>query len=503
MDRRDFLKEAAAVAGTMLMSGPAAALVESAASRPADTRPNIVFMLIDDLGWGDFACYGDSFHETPHVDALARDGVKFTAAYAAAPVCSPSRGAIMTGQVPARTHLTEWIPGGKFPDKKLLPADFLLHLPKGIPTIASELKALGYQTGLVGKWHLGGEGFLPEDFGFDYNYGGDNHGHPTDKNHYFGPFEMRNLGGYTEKDFLTDVLTAKADEFLEHAAPRGPFFLYFAEYAVHEPLQEKAENIRKYSAKNGGKSEPDPTYAAMVESVDQALGKLRKKLAELRVAENTIIILTSDNGGLAFDESTYGKGVVRRVADNGPFRAGKGFLYEGGIREPFIVYWPGVTKPNSENATPVFGPDMMPTLLSIAGSRKTPAVCDGVDISPLFRGGGTLQREQMCWHYPHYANQGSTPTGAIRQGDWKLIEFFEDGHLEMYNLAEDPGEQFDFSSVYPERAAKMHAALKAWRKEVNAAMPKPNPKYVAAHPDRYAGPTVCNAGHAPAGCVED
>ncbi|MBS1813365.1 MAG: sulfatase-like hydrolase/transferase [Acidobacteria bacterium] len=326
MDRRDFVGMLAGTAAATGLCGVSAFAAEK------QKRPNIVFLLVDDLGWGDFSCYGSSFHETPHIDQLAREGMKFTSAYAGAPVCSPSRAAIMTGQTPARLHLTEWIHKGVNPHKKLLPAEYLLHLPKGVPTIASELKKLGYTTGAIGKWHLGPKGYWPEDFGFDYNVAGDEHGHPAPPHGYFGPFYYHNLTGYTENDNLTEVLTNKVDEFLSAAAPKGPFFLYLAEYAVHEPLAERKPRVDKYLKKNGGKDEPDPTYAAVVESVDRCVARLRKKLTELGVADNTIIMLTSDNGGVSFDESKFKNNVLHRVADNGPFRAGKGYVYEGGIR---------------------------------------------------------------------------------------------------------------------------------------------------------------------------
>jgi arylsulfatase A len=503
MNRREFVTSLANSVGAISVLGVSSlSVAETAPAGKRKTPPNIVFMLVDDLGWGDFSCYGDSFHETPHIDQLARDGLKFTSAYAAAPVCSPSRGAIMTGQSPARTHLTEWIPGGQYPYKKLVPAEFLLHLPKGIPTLASELKKLGYQTGAIGKWHLGDTGYLPEDFGFDYNVAGDMHGHPAPPNGYFGPFKYHNLTGYTEDDNLTEVLTNKVDEFLQHVVPGGPFFLYLAEYAVHEPLQERKARIEKYRRKNGNRDNPDPTYAAMVESVDTALSRLRKRLADLGVADNTIILLTSDNGGLRFAEDEFKNDIQHRVADNGPFHGGKGDLYEGGVREPLIVYWPGVTKAGSESSVPVYGPDFMPTLLSIAGGVAPPAPCDGLDISPLFRGANALERNYLCWHYPHYSPQGGTPTGAIREGDWKLIEFFEDSHLELYNLAKDEGEQYDFASVYPERAAALRAKLAAWRKSVNAAMPMENPEFNRQKISQSRGPTVCGLQSIP-GCVED
>lgn len=496
MNRRDFVTQLTAVSALSALSNNALA---ATTKRP----PNIVFMLVDDLGWGDFGCYGDTFHETPHIDQLARDGMKFTSAYANACICSPSRGAIMTGQSPARTHLTDWIPGMAAKGKKLNSAPFIQHLPAGIPTIASELKKQGYRTGAVGKWHLGGEGFLPENFGFDTNYGGDDHGHPSDMNHYFGPYEMHNLGGYTEKDYLTDVLTTKVDAFLEDAAPKGPFFLYFAEYAVHEPLEEREAAIAKYSKKNGGHEDPDPTYAAMVESVDAALGKLRKKLTDLGVADNTIIFLTSDNGGVRFAEDKFKSQKLHRVADNGPFRGGKGDLYEGGIREPLLVYWPGVTKPGSVTDVPVYGVDYMPTILSITNGSHAPAPCDGIDISSVLRSGATPQRDALYWHYPHYSPQGGTPTGVIREGDWKLIEFFEDEHLELYNLSSDPGEQYDFSAIYPARAKQMRTKLADWRDGIHANMTSPNPTYDAKQTAAFRSPPTCAAHPELQNCIED
>jgi arylsulfatase A len=459
--------------------------------------PNIVFFLVDDLGWGDFGCYGDTFHETPNIDRLARESMKFTRAYAAAPVCSPSRAAIMTGQAPARLHLTQWIPGTIYPHKKLLDAPIALHLPQTAVTIAQRLKALGYQTAAMGKWHLGGDGFLPENFGFDVNIGGDNHGSPPPPNGYFGPFPFHNLGGFTRNDYLTEVLTVKMDEFLEHAAPRGPFFLYMAEYAVHIPLQEREALIEKYRKKNGGKSEPDPVFAAMVESVDTALGNLRAKLESLGVAENTLILLTSDNGGVGFQGRK-----LHRISDNGPLHAGKGYLYEGGIREPLIVHWPGVTKAGTVCDVPVIGMDFLPTLLRVAGGGPPPQPCDGVDLTGLLHGESTLARETLYWHYPHYSDQGGTPTGAVMEGDWKLIEFFEDGHLELYNLALDPGEQYDFASSFADKASALHEKLIRWRQTVDAAMPKRNPEFDRAMADARRGPAGCSWDPG-SDCLED
>ncbi len=448
------------------------------------TRPNIVVFLIDDMGWSDLGCYGDTFHETPNIDQLARESVKFINAYAGAPVCSPSRAAILTGKAPARLHLTQWIPGTLYPHKKLLEAPTPLHLSRSVPTIAKLLKTAGYRTAAIGKWHLGGEGYLPEDFGFDVNIAGDNHGHPPS---YFGPYSFHNLTGYTAQDYLTDVLTDKMDAFVQDAAGKGPFFLYMAEYSVHLPLQAKQAMIEKYRRKNGGKDEPDPVYAAMIESTDMALGSLRKVLQRAGVADNTIILLTSDNGGVGFQGRT-----LHRIADNGLLRAGKGYLYEGGIREPLLVHWPGVTRPNTVCDVPVSGLDFMPTILQMADAGPVPEPCDGLDLTSLLRGGAAPQRDTLYWHYPHYSDQGGTPGGAIREGDWKLIEFFEDNHLELYNLALDPGEQYNFASSYADKAFDLRKKLAAWRASMNAVMPTPNPNYNPALADVRTGPPGCS-----------
>lgn len=488
VNRRQFSKQMAGIAGFSMASS---ALRASAGS---SRRPNIVVFLIDDMGWGDLGCYGDQFHETPHIDQLARESMKFTHAYAGAPVCSPSRASILTGKAPARLHLTQWIPGTFYPHKKLLEAPTPLHLDLSVPTIARLLKSSGYRTAAIGKWHLGGEGYLPENFGFDVNIAGDNHGHPPS---YFGPFHFHDLTGYTPKDYLTDVLTSKMDAFVREAAAKGPFFLYMAEYSVHLPLEAKLAMVEKYRRKNGGKDEPDPVYAAMIESTDIALGSLRTVLQRAGVADNTIILLTSDNGGVGFQGRR-----LHRIADNGGLRAGKGFLYEGGIREPLLVHWPGVTTANSVCDVPVIGMDFMPTILAMAGVPDLPQPCDGMDFTSLLRGAKTLDRDTLYWHYPHYSDQGGTPGGAIREGDWKLIEFFEDNHLELYNLSLDPGEQYNFASSYADKAFELRRRLVDWRAKMNAVMPTPNPRYDPTQADLSRGPVGCSwlAG---AGCRED
>lgn len=487
-NRRQFCSQLAGLAGLGLAS--------SAVPGMAGTlhRPNIVVFLIDDMGWGDLGCYGDTFHETPNIDRLAREGMKFTNAYAGAPVCSPSRAAILTGKAPARLHLTQWIPGTLYPYKQLREAPTPTHLETGIPTLASLLKKVGYRTAAIGKWHLGGDGYLPEDFGFDVNIAGDNHGHPPS---YFGPFHFHNLTGYTPKDYLTDVLTEKMDGFVRESAGKTPFFLYMAEYSVHLPLQAKLAMIEKYRRKNGGKDEPDPVYAAMIESTDIALGSLRSVLQRAGVADNTIILLTSDNGGVGFQGRN-----LHRIADNRDLRAGKGFLYEGGIREPFLVYWPGVTRPNSICDVPVIGMDLMPALLTWAGAGPVPEPCDGLDFTSLLRGAPSLHRDALYWHYPHYSDQGGKPSGAIREGDWKLIEFFEDNHVELYNLALDPGEQYDLASSFGSKAVDLRGKLHSWRQSVGAVMPTPNPNFNPELEVARAGPAGCSWQYS-ADCRED
>ncbi|MFP5232829.1 MAG: sulfatase [Acidobacteriota bacterium] len=488
INRREFLSGAASLTAYSSLSSLAKAGTE---------KPNIVFFLVDDCGWGDFGCYGDTFHETRNIDQLAREGMRFTNAYAAAPVCSPSRAGIMTGQCPARLHLTQWIPGSLYPNQQLLEPPTPKHLSLDIPTLAEQLKALGYQTGAVGKWHLGGDGYLPENFGFDFNVAGDNHGHPGAPNHYFGPFFYHNLTGYTNKDYLTQVLTTKAEQFIRQAAQKGPFFLYMAEYAVHMPLEAKQRLIQKYQKKNGGKSEPDPVYAAMVEYVDIALGQLRDLLDSLGVLNNTIIVVTSDNGGVVFQGRR-----LHHIADNGPLRAGKGFLYEGGIREPLIVHWPGVTKAGTVCDIPVSGLDFLPTLLSMIGAKDPIAPQDGMDISPLFRGSQSIDRNTLYWHYPHYSDQGGTPSGAIRERDWKLIEFFEDNHVELYDLALDPGEQYNLAFSFGDKAEDLREKLHAWRRSVNALMPMRNPEYNQQWANLREGPAGCSWDPSN-GCLED
>ena len=432
----------------------------------ADKRkPNIVFILVDDMGWRDTAVYGSRFYETPNIDRLASQGMRFTQAYAACPVCSPTRASIMTGKYPARLHLTDWIPGHKFPWAKLKPAEMHMELPLGEVTIAEELKKLGYATASIGKWHLGGEQFYPTKQGFDINVGGCSKGSTPS---HFDPYKIPTLPDRKEGEYLADRLTDEALSFIEKNKDR-PFFLYLPHYAVHTPIQAKKDVTEKYKAK----IRPDdpqnrPDYAAMVQSVDDSVGRVMSKLDELGIADNTIIFFTSDNGGVS----------ISKITSNAPLREGKGTMYEGGIREPLIVRWPGKVKPGSLCETPVISTDHYSTILDIVkGSRKPSHTADGMSIVPLLTRAGVSNRKALYWHYPHYHPGGASPAGAVRCGDWKLIEYFEDGHLELYDLKNDLSETTDLASKMPEKAAELRKMLADWRRSVDAVMPTPNPAY--------------------------
>jgi arylsulfatase A-like enzyme len=447
-------------AGVLASAGPAGAAAEG-------KRPNIVFFLIDDLGWTDLGCFGSDLYDTPNVDRLAREGLKFTNAYAACTVCSPTRAALMTGKYPARLHVTDWIHGSKRPFAKLAIPKWTEHLPRTEVTLASALKASGYATGHVGKWHLGDErADWPDRRGFDLNVAGYGAGSPPS---YFSPYKIPTLKDGPKGEYLTDRLAEEAVRFVEANKGR-PFFLYFPHYAVHTPLQAKAELVEKYRKKvKPGLRHTNPTYAAMVASMDEAVGRVTAKLAALGLSERTLVVFTSDNGGLL------------RSTSNVPLRAGKGSTYEGGVRVPAVVKWPGVTPPGGVCHEPVITADFYPTLLRVAGAGGDAghnARVDGVDLGALLKEPkGRLKRDALFWHYPHYHPGGATPYGAVRVGDWKLIEFYEDRHVELYNLKDDPGEKEDQAKKMPARAAELTRRLHAWRKSVDAQMPTPNPKY--------------------------
>lgn len=431
----------------------------------AATKPNIIFILTDDLGWTDLGCQGSKFYETPNLDRLAREGMRFTQAYSACTVCSPTRAALMTGKYPARLHITDWIAGHVRPTAKLKVPDWQMRLPLEERTIAEALKEGGYATACIGKWHLGGPEFFPDRQGFDVNLAGCQRGQPPS---YFSPYGIETLADGPKGEFLSDRLTDEALKFMEQNRSK-PFFIYLPHYAVHTPLMGKPEVVAKYQRKaDPHNPQRNAKYAALIESVDDSLGRILQKLDELKLADDTVIFFNSDNGGL----------VLNNVTSNLPLRAGKGSQYEGGVRVPLIVKWPGVTQPGSLCEAPVITPDFYPTMLAIA--KLKPArrqVIDGESLVPLLRQTGPLRRDAIYWHYPHYHPGGATPYSAIRAGDWKLIEVFEDQHVELYNLKDDVSERTDLADRLPKKAAELRAKLVAWRKSVGAQLPLPNPKY--------------------------
>ena len=443
------------------------------AAKPLAEWPNIVLILADDLGWADLGCYGSTYHHTPNLDRLAASGLRFTDAYAAAPVCSPTRAALMTGKYPARLNLTDWLPGRPDrPDQQLLRPTINRELPRGEATLAEALKAAGYVTGHVGKWHLGGAGAGPSQRGFDVNIAGDEAGSPRS---YFAPFKGRDgrfmpgLERAPEGEYLTDRLTAEAEKFIASNRDR-PFFLYLAHYAVHIPMKAKADLTAKYKPGPPGR-QGNPIYAAMLESLDEGVGRVLKQLDELKLSERTIVVFTSDNGGLCVREGPNTPPTI-----NAPLREGKGYLYEGGLRVPLLVTWPGVTRPGSTSSAPVCSIDLFPTLLEACGIKPETKV-DGVGLVPLLRG-ERLQRDALYWHYPHYSNQGGRPGAALRSGDWKLIEFYEDGRRELYDLRKDMRESHNCIEEQAEKTKELADKLTAWREEVGARKMKSNPDYV-------------------------
>ncbi|MDA0835452.1 MAG: sulfatase-like hydrolase/transferase [Planctomycetota bacterium] len=425
--------------------------IETLSAAETARLPNIVLIFADDLGISDLACYGRKDHHTPHLDRLASQGMRFTSAYCAQPICSPSRASLMTGKCPARLNLTNYLPGRPdAPSQRLLNPVIEGQLPLEEVTIAELLKEAGYVTGLFGKWHLGGKEFGPAEQGFDVVDSPPANTPPT-----------LETGGKGE--FL---ISAAAEKFIEKHRDE-PFFCYVPHNNPHIPLAAAPEYIEK------NRDAFHPVYAAMIETLDESVGRLMAKIDELGLTEKTIFIFTSDNGGLHVLEYPG-----TPATHNRPFRAGKGFVYEGGMREPLIVRWPGVIAPGSECDTPIVLTDLVPTLLDAAGidPAKTVGPLDGANIMPLLRGESMPERP-LFWHFPNYTNQGSRPAGAIRDGDWKLIENFEDDNLELYNLTEDESEVNDLAKTETARVDELHAKLKSWRDQVGARMPTLNPDF--------------------------
>jgi arylsulfatase A len=451
------------------------------------TPPNVILILADDLGWADLGCYGSKFHRTPALDRLAKGGMRFTDAYSACPVCSPTRAALMTGKAPARIGVTDWLPGRKdFPDQQLAQFKTLQQLPLDEVTLAEALKK-SHVTRHIGKWHLGGKGFEPEKQGFDSNIAGDHTGTALS---YFAPFQRMNrfmpgLEKAPEGEYLTDRLGAEAVKFIEKNKNK-PFFLYLAHYAPHTPLRAKKDVIEKYPNKPTPGKQSNAIYAAMLESLDDSIAAVLKKLDDLKLADNTIVIFTSDNGGLATLEGPNTPPTI-----NTPLREGKGHLYEGGIRVPLIVHWPGTIKPETTSKVPVITHDLYPTILQACGIELKKSL-DGVSLLSLLKGGDAPKRDALCWHYPHYSNQRSKPGGAIREGQFKLIEFYEDGRKELFDLKADPSESRNLAADKTDLVKRLGDKLQAWRKEVGAGMMKPNPDYLP-NPQDKSGVIVMQA----------
>ncbi len=443
------------------------------------TKPNILFILVDDLGYMDIGANNpDTFYETPNIDQLARQGMRFTHGYAACPVCSPTRYSIMTGKYPSRVDATNYFSGKR--QEKFAPAPLNDRMPLNEVTLAEALRQGGYQTAFVGKWHLGPtEEYWPKAQGFDVNIGGHHRGMPKS---FFSPYKNPKLDDGPKGEYLTKRLTDETLDLIERFREK-PFFLYLSFYTVHIPLQAPEDLIRKYREKAKHFQGPEfaqedqyfvtntprkvrikqnhPVYAAMVEAMDQQVGRVLKKLDELGLSENTLVCFMSDNGGLSTAEGS--------PTSNLPLRGGKGWMYDGGIREPWIIKWPDQTAPHSVCDIPVTSTDFYPTLLEAAGLPLRPEQhLDGKSLVPLLRGKDSLQERTLFWHYPHYSNQGGFPAGAVRKGDYKLIENLQDGEVCLYNLIDDISEQNDLAKKMPEKVNELRTALHAWYKKVDA-----------------------------------
>ena len=448
----------------------------------AAKQPNVVLILADDLGWAGLSCYGNDLHETPHLDKLAKQGVRFTDAYAASPVCTPTRVAILTGKHPARLHMTIWRESAhNRGNRKLLQPVCVDSLPVKHLTLAEILKEAGYFNAHFGKWHVGRAESYPQAHGFHLNVGGTLWGapqtfwYPYNGDSYFRDWRyVPDLEPGREGDYLTDRLTDKALEVMEQQAKaKRPFYLNLWYHTVHTPIEGKPELVERYRKKIKPDSvRKNPHYAAMVHSLDENVGRVLAKLDQLGIDDDTLVIFTSDNGGFV-NICRLNKGL--QVANNTPLRSGKGSCYEGGVRVPLIVRGPEVAKDKTSSA-PVYACDLYPTLLRAAGlADKAKEGVDGVDFTPVLRNPkAELPREALYFHYPHYYST-TTPVSAVRKGDWKLLEYFEDGRIELFNLKKDLGETNDLASTRPEVAKRLAAELRAWRQEVGALVPEPNP----------------------------
>jgi arylsulfatase A-like enzyme len=454
-----------------LLAALVAAHAASAAGQgPKPAPPNIVFILADDLGWTDLGCFGSRYYETPHLDRLCAEGMKFTHAYANGPNCAPTRASLMAGTYTPRHGVTQVgeRPRGRPEDRKLREEPSRTDLRLEEFTLAEALRAGGYAAAHIGKWHLGAGPTGPESQGFDLNIAGDRAGSPPG---YFAPYSkpLAGIGRGEKGEFLPERLTDEAVRFMEQNRAR-PFFLYLSHFSVHVPIQAKPELIAKYEAKPPAGGHSNPRYAAMVHSLDESVGRVLAALDRLGLRERTLVVFTSDNGGWS------------GATSNQPLRGFKGMLYEGGIRVPLIARWPGRVRPGSVSETPVISLDWYPTLLDAAGLKPAPGqTLDGESLVPVLRDGRAGETRSLYWHFPHYLEAGpnvpgpwrTTPAGAIRRGDYKLVEFFEDGRRELYDLKNDPSESRDLAPEQPETVRKLHDDLQRWRQQVGARIPQP------------------------------
>jgi arylsulfatase A-like enzyme len=534
------------ITGFLLLAISVAAVAQTGSKKANKQKKyNVIFFLVDDMGWADLGYEGSKFYETPNIDRFAKENVRFTQAYAACHVCSPSRAAIISGRYPARLHLTDWLPGRKeFSFQKLKNADIVQHLPYNEATLPEVLKENGYHTAIIGKWHLGMDSASTQRQGFDLHIPDYNVGWPNGT--YFSPYHMKGLEGGPDGEYLTDRITDEAVKWIGENKDH-PFFLYLAHFAVHDPIEGRPDLVEKYEKKlkqmparhgspfileeNPDSKDPlgsdqlndlllderyagfgnlpdrvvkvkqfqdNPQYAAMVESVDESMKRVLDKLKELGLDDNTIVIFFCDNGGMsAMNIGNPARRVSAANLDkafstsNLPLRGGKGWLYEGGIREPLIVRWPGHAKAGGVCNVPVIGTDFLPTILDMVGipvPKQYPG--DGVSFTSVLKNPQAepkqLEDRPIYWHFPQYSNHGAqSPGGAIRYGDYKLIEYFENYKVQLFNLKDDPGEQNDLSATEPAKAKELTDMLHAWRKSVNANMPTPNPDYDPSLHDQW------------------
>ena len=449
-------------------------LVVATAAQAQGKKPNVVFILADDLGFTDLGCYGSKFYETPNIDRLAREGMRFTSGYTCGPNCTPTRAALMSGQYGPRTGV--YTVGGidrfNWRSRPLKPVENVTDLPLAKVTVAQAMKSAGYATAMFGKWHLGQQGaHHPGKRGFDEAI--------VSMGKHFN-FVTTPKVEYPEGTYLADFLTDKAIDFIRRNREK-PFFLYLPHFGVHSPHEAKPALVERFKNKPPAEGHRDPTYAAMIASVDESVGRVLATLDELKIADNTLVIFSSDNGGVG----GYAREGLKRsggITDNAPLRSGKGSLYEGGIRVPYIFHWKGRIQPGTTCDTPINSADLYPTLLDLAGTRAAEGtILDGESYLPLLTSGGkaALKRDEVYWHFPGYLGAGqnswrTTPVGVIRSGDWKLMEFYEDNRVELYNLHDDLGERNNLADKLPERAKELQGRLANWRREVKAQMPAPN-----------------------------